>query len=188
MQREAAAACASIKKAIQALAGELAKLTCGRAVPEMLLSTPAETGGRIAPLRSLAAVSSIDGLTLCVAPFDKSAMPAIAKALREAHPSLSVSDQGSRAVVSFPPPSAERRQELARAAKALCEQAKVAVRRARAQAHADLKSALKAQKISEAHERRAKKEIEDATQAGCAECDALCAAKSKELLMPQGAR
>ena len=184
MQREAAAAAAAMKKCMLALAAELAKLSAGRAVPEMLLSTPAECRGRIALLRSLAAVSSIDGLSLSVTPFDKAAMPSIAKSLREAHPSLCVSDQGHRAIVSFPPPSAERRQELARAAKALCEQAKVAVRRARAQAHSDLKRALGSQKISEACERRAKKEIEEATQSCCAECDALCAAKTKELLFP----
>lgn len=118
-------------KCINQLKKELATVRTGRANPLILDKVLVDYYGAPTGLRQLAQVSVAEGTTLVIAPFDKSIIKEIEKAIIKAEIGITPNSDGIVVRLAFPPLTQDRRKELAKQVKAMGEDAKVAVRNVR---------------------------------------------------------
>jgi ribosome recycling factor len=171
-----------MEKSVEALRVQISKVRTGRAHPSILDGVMVSYYGSDTPLRQIANVTIEDSRTLAITVFDKSASPAVEKAILTADLGLNPSSAGSVIRVPLPPLTEERRRDLVKVVRAEAEQGRVAVRNVRRDANSDLKELLKEKEISEDDERRATDEIQKMTDLYVAKIDQLLAEKEKELM------
>lgn len=171
-----------MKKSIETLSHNLAKLRTGRAHPSLLESLTVVYYGNATPLNQVANVTIEDARTLSITPWDKSMVQVIDKAIRTSDLGLNPATLGTVIRVPLPPLTEERRKELVRHVKGEAEEARVAVRNIRRDANAEVKQLLKAKSITEDDERRAEEAIQKLTDRFIAEIDKLVTAKETELM------
>lgn len=120
-----------LQKAEQHLHDEFAKLQVGRANPAIVESITVMVYGSVQPLRNVASVSTLDAQTISIQPWDKAVLRDISKAINDANIGLNPQDNGESVLVRIPALTEERRRDLAKIAKRLAEEGKVAVRNVR---------------------------------------------------------
>ncbi len=170
-----------MRKSLESLDAAFVKVRTGRASPAMLKDVMVPYYGSDTPLTQLASINVEDARTLLVQPFDRSAVAAIDKALRNADLGL---NPITADVIRVPLPALteETRREMQKVARHEAENARVAVRNIRRDAMADLKELLKAKEISEDEERRGNDDVQKLTDKAIAEVDKALAAKEAELM------
>jgi ribosome recycling factor len=171
-----------MEKSVEALRTQISKVRTGRAHPSILDGVMVSYYGSDTPLRQVANVTIEDSRTLAITVFDKSASPAVEKAILTADLGLNPSSAGTVIRVPLPPLTEERRRDLVKVVRAEAEQGRVAVRNVRRDANSDLKELLKEKEISEDDERRATDEIQKMTDLYVTKIDQLLAEKEKELM------
>ncbi|RMD71150.1 MAG: ribosome recycling factor [Gammaproteobacteria bacterium] len=171
-----------MKKSIEALRHELARLRTGRASTTLLDHIKVHAYGSEMPLNQVANVAVGDARTLVVTPWDKNLIQAVEKALRESDLGLNPVTAGNVIRIPLPPLTEERRRELVKVVKSEAEGAKVAIRNIRRDANAELKRLLKEKAITEDEERRAEEAIQKLTDRYIKQVDAILEEKEKELL------
>jgi len=176
------AAEARMKKTIEALHTELAKLRTGRAHPSLLDQVRVNYYGNDVPITQVASVSISDSRTLLVTPWEKAVTQAIEKAIMSADLGLNPATSGNAIRVPLPPLTEERRKEMVKLVKNSAEEARVSVRTARRDANNQLKDNLKKKEISEDEERRAQDIIQKLTDKYIADIDRISQTKEKELM------
>lgn len=171
-----------MKKSIEALKHELAKLRTGRAHPSLLDHVTVDYYGSEVPLSQVANVNAEDARTLSVAPWDKGMVKAVEKAIMTSDLGLNPATSGTVIRVPMPPLTEERRREMIKIVRNEGEGAKVAIRNIRRDANNDLKVKVKDKTITEDDERRAQEDIQKLTDRYVAEVDKLLEGKEKDLL------
>jgi ribosome recycling factor len=136
--------------AVEHLKRDLAALDPGRASPALLDRVRVSAYGSELPLVQVAHVTAQPPRALLVTAHDPSLAPAIERAMAQANLGAMPSSDGARVRLELPPPTAERRTELARTAKDLAERARVAVRLARRDAVNELRRDAASGKITTA--------------------------------------
>ncbi len=129
------------KQAEEWLSREYSQIHTGRAAPALLDGVQIESYGAWQPLKNVASISIEDPKTLRVAPWDKSQIKDIERALHAANLGFSVAadDMGVRVII--PALTTETRNQLAKIAKDKLEDARITVRKAREAAQSMLKGA-----------------------------------------------
>lgn len=117
--------------AIDHLKKELTKIRTGKASTGMLDGLTVDYYGSNAPLQQIASVGIADARTLTIQPWEKSMLAKIEQAIFAANLGITPMNDGEIIRISIPPLTEERRRELAKQAKAMGEEAKVALRHAR---------------------------------------------------------
>lgn len=171
-----------MSRAVERARSEFSSIRTGRAAPALVEKIPVEYYGSDVPLQQLAGFSVPEARMLVISPFDKGAMAAIEKAIRQSDLGLNPSNDGINIRLSFPPLTAERRKEYVRIVKAMAEEGRVAVRNARRSGRHDHEALEKDGEISQNELTRAEKELDKLTQSAEAEIDAALAHKEQELL------
>lgn len=171
-----------MKKAIESLHSELAKIRTGRAHPSLLDGVMVVYYGNPTPLNQVAAINVGDARTLVVAPWERNLIPAIEKAIITAGLGLNPASVGETIRVPLPALTEERRKSLIKLVRASGEQAKVSVRNVRRDANAHLKDLLKGKKISEDDERRAQDKVQQLTDKFIKEVDHALEVKEADLM------
>ena len=97
----------------------------------MLQNVMVDYYGSPTQLPQISSITTPDAETLMVNVYDKNAMDVVEKALQEADLGLNPSNDGNVIRLKVPPLTDERRQELAKKAKSVGEDSKVAVRNVR---------------------------------------------------------
>ena len=138
-----------MKKSIEALRNDLAKVRTGRAHTGLLDHISVDYYGAQTPLSQVAKVVLIDARTIGVTPFEKKLIPTIEKGIRESDLGLNPVTSGDTVRVPMPALTEERRKELIKVVKHEAENARVAVRNLRRDANQHLKDALKKHEVSE---------------------------------------
>ncbi len=169
-------------RAVERTRNEFTTIRTGRAAPALVEKLPVEYYGSEVPLQQLAGFSVPEARMLVIAPFDKGAMGAIEKAIRQSDLGLNPSNDGNSIRLSFPPLTAERRKEYVKIVKGMAEEGRVAIRNARRAGRHDLEGFEKDGELSEDELTRAEKELDKITHAAEAEIDAALAHKEQELL------
>jgi len=118
-------------KCLNQLNKDLATVRTGRANPLILDKVVVDYYGAPTGLRQLAHVSVSEGTTLVIAPFDKSIIKEIEKAIIKAEIGITPNSDGIVIRLQFPPLTQDRRKELSKNVKAYGEDAKVAIRNVR---------------------------------------------------------
>lgn len=163
------------------LGNEYLGVRTGRATPAILDGVSVEAYGARTPLKHAASISIEDAKTIRVAPYDKSQIKAMEKAVMEANLGLSVSsdDQGLR--ISFPDLTSERRQALVKVTREKLEQARVSVRSERDEVWGDIQSKEREGTIAEDEKFRLKDEMQKYVDAANQKLEAHAARKEEEI-------
>jgi ribosome recycling factor len=172
----------SIGKAHEALKRELAKLRAGRASANLLEGIRVDYYGTPTPLAQMANISVPEPRLLTVKPWDKTAVKAVEKALRESDLGLNPQTDGDLIRIPLPPLTEERRKEFVKIARKYGEECKIVIRKARHEA-LDMLTQLDADGEASADDvDRAKKKAEEAVAEAGKQVDALVAAKEKDIM------
>jgi ribosome recycling factor len=156
-------------KTVRQLAGQLSAIRPDTVSIGFLETFRVVHQGSASPIGHLATLVR-RGNRIAIAPFDRSLVPSVVKALTEARLNAYAADPAT-VCVSVPPISGEQRLELARHVKALGEQAKVAVRSIRQSARKQIAAAG----------RGSQRAVQEATDAAVAEIDRLVQSKVAEI-------
>jgi ribosome recycling factor len=175
-------AAARMKKSVEALQHEFAKIRTGRAHSSILDHVMVEYYGSEVPINQVASITAEDARTLAVTPWEKQMVPVVEKAILTSDLGLNPNTAGTVIRVPMPPLTEERRKDLVRIVRQETEGARVAIRNIRRDAINDLKDLLKEKEISEDDERRAQDEIQKLTDKYVAEADKLLEAKEADLM------
>ncbi len=137
-----------MKKAISQLQKEYQTIRTGRANPALLDRIDVEYYGTSTPLKSLANISTPDGRSLLIQPYDKGAIKEIETAIHKSDVGLTPTTDGSLIRISVPQLTEERRKEIVKTVKKFGEDTRIALRNIRRDAADELKK-LKGTQISE---------------------------------------
>ena len=168
--------------AIEFAREDFATIRTGRAHPAMFSKLMADYYGVTTPLQQLCSFHAQDARTMLITPYDRGALKAVERAIRDSDLGLNPSAMGELIRVPMPALTEERRRDLTKVVKGEGESAKVALRNLRRDANATLKDLLKAKEISEDDERRAQEDIQKLTDRFVAEVDKLLLQKEAELM------
>lgn len=171
-----------MKKSVDALHQELAKIRTGRAHPSLLDQVMVDYYGTMTPIKQVANVVVEDSRTLMVTPWEKQMVAAIDKAIMTANLGLNPATAGVTIRVPMPALTEERRRDLVKVVKHEAENSRVAVRNIRRDANSDFKDLLKDKEISEDEERKAEENIQKLTNKYVALIDETLSIKEKEMM------
>jgi len=130
----------NLKIAMESLEGRLKKINAGRANPSILDGVMVNYYGTPTALKSLVTISVPEARQLLIKPFDKSSLQAIEKAIFEADLGYTPNNDGECIRIIIPMLTEERRKELVKQAKGVCEDSKVSIRNQRRDAIEMLKA------------------------------------------------
>jgi ribosome recycling factor len=171
-----------MKKTLEALKTDLAKVRTGRAHAGLLDHVVVDYYGTPTPIPQVANVNLIDARTIGVVPWDKKMVAVVEKAIRDSDLGLNPASQGDTVRVPMPALTEERRKELIKVVRSEGENARVAVRNVRRDAIHHLKDLLKQKKVAEDEERRAQDDIQKITDRHIGEIDKILQAKEADLM------
>ena len=120
-----------LEKTLNVFKEDLIQVRVGRANPRVLDKVTVDYYGTPTPVNQVGNLSVVDGTCLVVAPWDKSMLKAVEKAILQANIGLTPTNDGTVIRLVFPALTEERRKELVKQIKKMCEDAKVAARNIR---------------------------------------------------------
>lgn len=171
-----------MEKALSHARADFAGVRTGRATAALVEHLRVDLYGAEVELRSVAGLSVPEPRLLVVAPYDKSTLPAIEKAIMQSDLGINPGNDGVVIRLSFPPLTEERRRELVKVVRHKAEEARVAVRNLRRAARHELEGLEHEAVISADELDRQEKELEKLTPDMVGAIDKLLAQKEQELL------
>jgi len=171
----------TMKKAINHLEAELAKIRAGKATPQMLDGIMVDYYGSPMPINQVGNISVLDARTLSIQPWEKNMLQPIERSIIASNIGINPQNDGNTIRLFLPPLTEERRRELVKRCLGEGEHSKVAIRNIRRDA---IESIKKAQKngLSEDAAKDAESDIQDLTNRYIALVDKHLAAKEKEII------
>jgi ribosome recycling factor len=166
---------------VSVLRGELQGLRTGRASSNLLEPIHVEVYGSNMPLNQVASISVPEPRLLSVQVWDRAAVSAVDRAIREANLGLNPIIDGQILRIPIPELNAQRRQELVKIAHKYAEQARVAVRHVRRDAIDQLKKDEKSGGMSADEQKKQADLVQKSTDATIAEIDQILATKEAEI-------
>ena len=171
-----------MKKAFDYLEADYATIRAGRANPHVLDKLRVDYYGTPTPIQQVGNVTVPEARIIQIAPWEKSLLKAIEKAILTSDIGITPSNDGSVIRLVFPELTEERRKDLVKDIKKKGEAAKVAVRNIRRDANESFKKLNKANEISEDDQKDLETKVQKMTDKYIADIDKAVEAKSKEIL------
>jgi ribosome recycling factor len=169
-------------KAIEAQKKELAKVRTGRASTTLLDEIRVDYYGTPTPLNQVGTLSVPEARLIIIQPWEKNLIGEIEKAILKSDLGLNPTSDGQLIRLAIPPLTEERRKEMGKLARRMCEDTKIAIRNIRRDANESLKKLQKDKEISEDEQKRGEKEIQDLTDEFVKKADEIVALKEKEIM------
>lgn len=171
-----------MSQAVDRVSEDFAGIRTGRANPAILNRITVDYYGAQTPLQQLANFSVPEPRILIVNPFDKGAVNAIEKAIREADLGLNPANDGGIIRCVFPELTEERRKDYIKLARSAAEDGKVAVRNVRRSARDAMQRLEDDGEVGKDEHDRASKQLEELTAKHVTQIDRHLEAKERELL------
>lgn len=168
----------AMANAIIHLEKEYINIRAGKASPAMLGSVTVDYYGSQTPLNQVANVSTPDGRTISVQPWEKSMLQEIERAIMIANLGFNPMNNGESIIINVPVLTEERRRDLSKQSKAEAENAKVGVRNSRREALHELKKL----DVSEDLLSNAEIDIQEKTDNHIKKIDEIFLVKEKEIM------
>jgi ribosome recycling factor len=170
-------------KAVEATKDDFATVRTGRANPQMFQNVMVDYYGTGTPLGQLGSMTNQEARTIMITPYDKSALLAIEKAIRDM-PNLGASpnNDGNVIRVTLPDLTEERRKEYVKLVRTKAEAHRFAFRNIRRKAKDELEVMKKDGLAGEDDLSRAEKELEALTKVRIDAIDDALKTKEAELL------
>ena len=124
---------------IESLKSKLLNIRAGRANPAMLNGIMVNYYGAPTPIQSVANVTVPEAKQLFIKPYDRSTLKDIERAINEANLGIAPTNNGEMIILTIPDLTEDRRREYVKQAKAVGEEAKVALRNIRQDANNEIK-------------------------------------------------
>jgi ribosome recycling factor len=169
-------------QAVEKVSEDFAAIRTGRANPAILNRVLVDYYGSPTPLQQLANFSVPEPRILIVNPFDKSAVNAIEKAIRDADLGLNPANDGGIIRCVFPELTEERRKDYIKMAKTAAEDGKVAVRNIRRSARDAMQKLEDDGDVGKDEHERYTKKLEELTARHVTQIDKNLDGKEQELL------
>ena len=171
-----------MNKSIEALKHEFASIRTGRASVALLDKVMVDYYGSPSPINQVANISVPEPRMIVIAPWDKTMIGAIEKAILQSDLGLNPGNDGAQIRLTIPQLTEERRKEIVKVVHKKAEDAKVAVRNIRRDVNDALKKEEKAKTITEDDAKDGLDEIQKLTDAKVKHIDELKAVKEKDVL------
>ena len=169
-------------KSGDALKRTLADIRAGRANASLLSPVQVEYYGAPTPLNQVASITIPEARQLLVTPYDKTLLEEIERAIYQSNLGLTPQNDGTAIRLIIPQLTEDRRKELVKDVKAETEKAKVAVRNVRRAPTPGAKTGTKAADFNDDEFHDLEKKVQDETNAGIKNLEAIAADKEKELM------
>ncbi len=171
-----------MREALEATRREFASIRTGRANPGLLDRVSVEAYGDTYPVNQVATISVPEPRLLVVQPWDRKLLSSIERAILKSDLALTPVSDGSVIRISIPTLTEERRRDLAKVAKKIAEDMRVAVRNLRREAIDALRAQQRNKEITEDDLKKGQEEIQRLTDRFIAEIDSLLEAKEAEIM------
>ncbi len=159
----------------------LAHIRAGKANIRILDGVKVEYYGSHVPIANVATVTTPDAKTITIQPWEKALISAIEKAILNSEVGITPMNNGETIRLGIPPLTEERRRQLAKQAKADCEDAKISVRNSRRDAIEHLKKMVK-DGLPEDLEKDAEGSVQKIHDKFIKKIDEMFVAKEKEIM------
>ena len=170
-----------MKKTLDFLAEEYAAVRAGRANPHVLDKIKVDYYGTPTPIQQVGNVSVPEARIIQIAPWDKSMLKAIEKAILTSDIGINPQNDGSIIRLQFPELTEERRKDLVKDIKKKAEDGKVALRNIRRDGNEEFKKLGKGE-ISEDEAADLTDSLQKLTDDYIAKIDKALEEKTKELM------
>jgi len=171
-----------MKKAYDYLESDYMGIRAGRANPHVLDKLRVNYYGTPTPIQQVGNVTVPEARIIQIAPWEKSLIKDIEKAIMTSDIGINPSNDGSVIRLVFPELTEDRRKELAKDVKKKAEDAKVAVRNIRRDGNDALKKLGKTSEVSEDEVKQLEDQLQKLTDKYVKEIDVLMEAKTKEIM------
>lgn len=170
-----------MKKAIEHLGDELARLRAGKANTAILDGIMVDYYGTMTPLNQVSNISTPDAKTIMIQPWEKSMIDPIEKAIMAANIGVTPVNNGELIRINIPPLTEERRRELVKQVKSFGENTKISIRNTRREANEEIKK-LQKEGLAEDLAKDAETEIQELTNTYTEKTDTLVDAKEQDIM------
>lgn len=169
-----------MKKATANLIKEFQTVRTGRANAGLLDRVEVEYYGTPTPLKNLANISTPDGRSLVVQPYDKTALKDIEQGISKSNLGLTANSDGTLIRINIPQLTEDRRKDLTKVVKKYAEETRVAIRNIRR----DTADFIKKQKdtVSEDEIKRQEETLQKMTDKHVKEVDKMTSEKEAEIM------
>jgi ribosome recycling factor len=171
-----------MNQTIGSLKKDFTRIRTGRASTALLDGIKVNCYETQMPLDQVASLSVPESRLITVKPWDPSIISEIEKAILKSDLGLTPVNDGKVVRIPIPPLSESRRKELARLAKKMAEEGKIAVRNHRRESNEMLKELKNEKEISEDDLYRTQDEVQKVTDEFIKKIDELTAEKEKEIV------
>lgn len=171
-----------MEQTISFVKSEIGKIRTGRASTEMFNNILVNYYDNETPLNQVANIAALDAITISIQPFDKTVIDDIEKAILESDLGFNPSNNGNSIMITFPPLSAERRQELVKVASKIIEDGRISVRNIRREIIQSAKRIEDEQNISEDNMKTFLDDIQEVTDTYISRLNSLQKEKEAEIL------
>ncbi len=171
-----------MKSADKTLEDSLATLRTGRASPMLVEKLLVDYYDVPTPLMQLATISSPEPRLLAIKPFDPTSIKTIEKGILASDLGLTPTNDGKIIRLSIPPLTEDRRKELVKIVHHRAEEARIAIRNVRRDAHNDLREFEKEKIISEDDRERGEEDLQKLTDKHIEKVEEAIRHKEKEIM------
>ena len=168
-------------KSIQSLKKDISTLRTGRANTNMLDTIKVDVYGQLMPINQLATISVPEPRLISVQVWDKTNTTFIESAIQKSELGINPQIDGQIIRLRIPDLTEERRKELIKILKNMCEKGKVAVRNIRREANEELKKKLKDKFNSEDDNKNYEKNIQKLTDLNIEKIEKTLSEKEQEI-------
>jgi ribosome recycling factor len=172
-----------MEKAIEHLQSELNALRTGRASAALVDGIMVEYFDAMQPLKAIASISTPDARTIAITPWDKGAMTAIEKAIRETSSlGLTPSNDGQVIRLGIPPLTEERRREIVKSLGSKIEDCRISLRNIRQDTLREVKRLEKDKQVTQDDAKFAEAELNKKIDQFHKRIEEIEAAKTAEIM------
>ena len=171
-----------MEKTCEYLEADFMTIRAGRANPHVLDKIRVDYYGSPTPLQQVGNVTVPEPRMIQIAPWEKSLIKAIEKAIMASDIGITPSNDGNVIRLVFPELTEERRKVLAKDVKKKGDEAKVAIRNIRRDANDSFKKLSKSADVSEDEVKELEDGAQKMTDKYITEIDKAVEAKTKEIL------
>ena len=172
----------ALTKRIDRLKYEYSIIRAGRANPKMLDKVVASYYGVMTPITQMANISVPEARMIVISPWDISTVKEINKAILASDIGVTPTDDGRVIRLVFPALTEERRKEIVKDVKKICEETKIGIRNERKDVLEIFKAVEKDKKITKDELEGANEEVQKLVDKYNETADSLSAQKEKEVM------
>ncbi len=169
------------KALLETLRQELGGIRTNRPSPKLFEDMKVSYAESVLSIKQLATIGVNPPREVVITPWDKAAIPAIAKAIEEGGGGFSPVVDGNVVRVNLPPLTAERREELVRLVKTTTEKVRIRVRNERDVTNKIIERSFQEKALTEDARFKLKKQVQEAIDKINKDIDALVEKKVKEV-------